>query len=178
MISKIKEHPQLKPFIQRTCSENEVSVTMRADISQSDFLVLKVDNYYNSLNLGHRRKTPPSVDCLVPLKCSDDAFVIYLIELKNIKSPKGFTIKNIHNKFKVTIEHFMSQQFNGIFLDPGYRVKKLMLYFVTNPYRLSSMSHRREGTKMDALLARSVFRFKGKRYQLQQELPNPVIETC
>jgi hypothetical protein len=175
MIDKIKRHSQLKPFIVSTCDENNILVNIADTIPPGNYLVLKVDKYYNSLKLG---KTPPSIDCLIPLKCSDSDFVIYLIELKNIKSPKGFKPDNIYKKFKVTIEDFMIARFNDIFLDNSYQIKDMRLYFVSNPYRQREISHRREGTKMDALLSRRPFSFRGILCQLKHILPNPIIENC
>lgn len=178
MINKIKHTPALEPHITDQCEENQVCVSMDGDISNDNYLVLKVDNYYNSLNIGHLGKTPPSIDCLIPLRCADKQFIIYLVELKNIKSPGGFTVEEIYNKFKTTIENFMGKRFKNIFLSPRHQIKKLFLYFVTNPYGETEKRRRQEGSKMDALLARKPFKFRGKRYQIQHKLPNPIIKNC
>jgi len=177
MIDKIKQHPELKPFIAGRCEENEIFVSMAKDIPPGNYVVLKVDRYYGSLKL---KQTPPSIDCLVPVKCSNQGFIIYLVELKKIKSPKGFTVNNIYGKFKTVIEDFMTVRYAGIFLDRSYRIEDLRLYFVTNPYRYRQKvtSHRRESTRMDALLSRGPFKFRDRLYQLKHILPNPVIENC
>jgi len=101
-----------------------------------------------------------------------------LTELKNIKKPKGFTIKNIRRKFETTVNDFMSKSFQDVFLDDNYKLKPLRLYFVTNPYGLKEMPHRREGTKMEKLLAMKGFFFKGQTAMLTHKLPSPIIEKC
>ena len=175
MINQIKYTNSLKNCIADRCEENEIFVSMADDIPQINYLVLKVDNYYNSLNLD---KTPPSVDCLVTLKCRDSDFVVYLIELKNIKSPGGFKVENIYNKFKTTIDNFMGSRFRNIFHNDRYTIKYLQLYFVTAAYRESEKLWRKEGTKIDVLRSLKPFKFKGKRYQIKHKLPNPLINSC
>lgn len=171
MIDKIKNTASLKPFITNRCEEKRIFVSMAGDILPDNYLVIKVDSYYNSLNLSD---TPPSVDCLIPLKCSDNSCVIYLVELKNIKSPRRFKLDNIYGKFKTTIEDFMGKRFKKIFYDERLSIKNLELYFVSKLYK----SRRLEGTKMDSLLSRKPFEFRGKIYQISPELPNPLIKNC
>ncbi len=151
---------------------------MADNILDDNYVVVRMDKYYTSLNLGHLRQTPPSIDCLIVLKCSDGSFIIYLIELKNIKRPSGFEAPNIYMKFKTAIEDFMSVRFKDIFLDPGYRIKNIHLYFVSNPYRLKDISHKREGTKMDKLLSYKPFQFRGitRAIKIENKISSPTIE--
>ncbi len=171
MINKIKDTEALKPFITDECEENKIFVNMADDIPQNNYLVIKVDRYYNSLNLSD---TPPSVDCLVLLKCADSSYVLYLVELKNIKRPRRFKIDNIRDKFKTTIDDFMSTRFKDIFHSEKLPIKDLRLYFVTNLYK----TPRKDTTKMDSLLSRLPFEFRGKIKQIEPELPNPLIKNC
>jgi hypothetical protein len=175
MINKIKNTKALQPFITDKCEENEVAAEMDETIHPDNYLVLKVDNYYNSLHLAN---TPPSVDCLVPLKCRDNGFIIHLIELKKIKRPGSFSVKNLYKKFKTTIENFMAKRFKNIFHNEKYyTIKRLELYFVTSSY--DEKIRRKEGTtRMDTLLARPPFRFMRKKYQIKHKLPNPIIKSC
>jgi len=76
MINKIRNHPQLKNFIAQTCAENNISADIAETIPAENVVILKVDQYYNSLNLGHLGKTPPSVDCLIVQKCADNKYSI------------------------------------------------------------------------------------------------------
>lgn len=175
MINKIKYTKELQPFIKNECEENKIFVRIADDIPPSNYLVIKVDDYYNSLK---RSDTPPSIDCLIPLKCSDNSFVVYLIELRNVKTPHGFDKKKISNKFKTVIDNFMSKRFKNIFLNERYKIKKLQLFFVTNPYRQKEEERRKEGTKMEYLLLLNSFRFRGKKYQISHKLPNPLIKNC
>jgi hypothetical protein len=177
MIYKIKNTKALQPFITDRCEENKIAAEMDEEIRPENYLVLKVDDYYKLLHLAD---TPPSLDCLVPLKCSDNTFIIHLIELKKIKKPGGFSVDNIYKKFKTTIENFMTRRFKNIFHNEKYyAIKRLELYFVTSPYGNDEKIRRKEGTtRMDALLARPPFRFMGKKYQIKHKLPNPIIKSC
>ncbi|MCK5056826.1 MAG: hypothetical protein KAT34_09240 [Candidatus Aminicenantes bacterium] len=177
MINKTRYTEKLKPYITDKCEENKISVTMEMDIPAKNYLVIKVDNFYNELGL---KNTPPSVDCLILLKCADNSFFICLIELKDIKSPGGFSVDNIYIKFKTTIENFMGSRFKNIFQNKRFIVKKLQIFFVTDPYgdKNSKRSRKREGTKLDTLLSRTPFQFRGKRYLVKHKLPNPIIQKC
>lgn len=177
MINKILHSEELEPFISDTCEENNICVNMDESILKTHYTIIKVDRYYNSLHLG---KTPPSVDCLIVLKCRDNDFAIYLVELKNIKSSKNFDIDHIYNKFKSTIENFMAHRFKNIFQnEKRYKIKILYLYFVTCPYGEDEKSRRKGGTtKLDSLLARNPFKFQGKLYQIKHKIPNPIINRC
>jgi hypothetical protein len=173
MIDELKKTKSLTPFITDKCEENQICVTMDNSIPKTNYVVIKVDDHYNSLRL---KKTPPSVDCLITVKCRDNGYIIYLVELKNIKSPAGFKIDNVYNKFKTTIEDFMEILFRNIFHNPKYNVKRLHLYFVTDPYGKRRL--RTGTTKMDSLLSRKPFKFQGKLYMLNHKLPNPMITNC
>lgn len=175
MINQIKYDKPLKAFICYECEENRYAVEMAEDIGSDDFVVIKVDNYYNSLKL---KKTPPSIDCLLPLKCCENVFIIYLIELRNVKSPEGFETRNIYDKFKTTIENFMGRRFRNIFLNERYVIRSLQLYFVTAAYGKTGGNWRKEGTKLDVLRSMKPFKFRGKRYQIKHKLPNPLIGKC
>ena len=50
-------------------------------IADENFVDVSRD-IYNDLNLEF---TPPSVDCLIILKCKGDSYKLVLVELKNIK---------------------------------------------------------------------------------------------
>lgn len=175
MINQIKYKKSLKDFISNECEENKYFVKMADDIPKDHYLVIKVDNYYNSLNL---KKTPPSIDCLVPLKCRNNDYVIYLVELRNVKSSGGFGTKSIYNKFKTTVENFMGSRFRNIFYNERYSIRSLQLYFITAAYGKTGEKWRKEGTKVDMLRSMKPFKFQGKRYQLKHILPNPLIDKC
>lgn len=180
MLNKIRNNPKLKEFISDDCEESGIYVSMADDIPPENHLILKVDRFYNSLNLGHLGKTPKSIDCLIPLKCIDDDYLVYLIELKRLKSGRHLKVPDIFDKFETTIKNFMSSRFKNIFFnEKRYQIKKLHLYFVSNPYRESEESHRRKkGSEVDSLLLRKVFKFQGLKYQVKHKLPNPIIAGC
>lgn len=171
MIDKIKNTEALKPFITHECEENKISVNMTDDIPQNNYLVIKVDKYYNSQRLSD---TPPSVDCLVLLKCTDNRYVLYLVELKRFKKARGLKKDSIQGKFKTTIDDFMSTTFKDIFHSERFPIKDIHLYLVTNRYK----KPHRGTTRLDLLLDIKPFEFRGKLYQISHKLPNPLIKNC
>jgi hypothetical protein len=173
MIDEIKNSKALTLFITDKCEENQICVSIDNSIPKTNYVVIKVDQHYNSLRL---KNTPPSLDCLIAVKCRDNDYIIYLVELKNIKSPAGFKVDNIYKKFKTTIDDFMGSRFKNIFQNHKYKIKWLYLYFVTDPYR--GRRPRQGTTKMDSLLLKKPFLFQGKRYIISHKLPNPMITNC
>jgi hypothetical protein len=93
MLIMIKEiNSALSKFIKSTCDENGICAQIDPSISADEYVVVKVDDFYNS---GVISPTPPSIDCLITVKNTDSKYSHYLVELKNINSSSGFTIPNI-----------------------------------------------------------------------------------
>ena len=136
---------------------------------------------FNSLSFKDA-KTPPAADCLILVKCEKDCYNLYLVELKNINSPKRFKISNIKDKFKTVIEDFMKNRFGDIFLNEEYCSFKC--YFATNPYNFQRTQSEFEkkiklrGLKLESLLSMKPLRFKNKTAIINPVLPNPLIEDC
>lgn len=176
MITEIKKHKTLKKYICQECAENNVKVSISPATKQSDIVIVKVDDFYNK----EVEKPKASADCLISLHLSSNSYKLYVIELKDINSPHGFKIENIQEKFKTTIEDFMSVRFSGIYCNDAYTIKELKMYFVTDPYNWQGLSdkqieEKRSGTKIETLLLSKPLKFRGKLYSIQHELPNPLI---
>lgn len=142
MLSRIKKHPVLKEYIEDTCCENEVCVTVDDAVEKENVLILKVDTYYNSIGLG--LNTPASIDCFIIRKCLNGGYGLTLVELKNIYNSQGFDLENMKRKFITTIDDFMKSRFREL-LDLDY--KDIKLYFVTN----IDIYRRDIGLKLDIL---------------------------
>ncbi|MCP4217118.1 MAG: hypothetical protein GY765_20900, partial [bacterium] len=134
-------------------------------------LVIKIDSYYNSLN---QKITPPSVDCLIVVKCADGTFSIILVELKNIKKLKRVKKPNLRDKFKTTIKQFMEKRFKRIFMDEKHTIKSINLYFVARPFRNTDRASSLE--REYALLGS--FKFRKMTCEIVPKAPHPVIENC
>ncbi|MHB8156098.1 MAG: hypothetical protein ACYDEQ_01675 [Desulfocucumaceae bacterium] len=183
MIEQVRKNPDLGPFIVNECVENGVGVSISEEIPEQDLVIIKMDKYYNSLNMEN---TPPSVDCLVATRCSSGSYVIYLVELKNIKSQRYIDLDNIRDKFRNAIRDFMSSRFRGIFIDSGHKIVDLKIYFVTDPLGLKekgiiskeAIDRKLKNTILDGYLSLKPLRFNGKIYNYLYELPDPLIEAC
>ncbi len=166
MINKIKKHQILSKIIEKQCCENDVCVTFEKDINEEDYLILKVDKYYNSLKVNER---PPSVDCLIIFKCCS-GYKLTLVELKSISTSKRFNVSNIKEKFETTLFRFIKKDFPDP-LNIDYSNVKLL--FVTN----KELYRRDLGLKMDVLINLR-FKFNDKNLMITPKMPHPCIKKC
>lgn len=167
MISKIKKNKELLSYIEDTCCENGICVSFESSISKDDYVIIKVDKYYNSQNLAN---TPASVDCLIIQKCETvDSYSLVLAELKNIRNT-GFEIKNMREKFETTLNNFISNKFSE-HLNLNY--KSVKLYFVSK----NEIYKRDVSLKLDVLMGIR-FKFQNKNILIQPKMPNPTLKKC
>ena len=167
MISKIKAHSILSNYIEDTCCENDICVTFDDAISPSNYVILKVDKYYNSLNVKTR---PASIDCLIIRDCINNGLGLTLVELKKIENANGFDTKNIKEKFDTTLFDFIKKRFTTP-LDVEYL--DIKLYFVTK----QEIYKRDLGLKMEVLI-NTRFDFNDRKLMVTPKMPNPTIKNC
>ena len=187
MITQIKNEDALKPFLTDKCEDNGVCAIIEASIEEDEIAIVKVDDYYNTNEKSPN--IPPSADFLISVDCTGDCYVLYVIEFKNIDSPKSFNVRNIREKFRTTVEDFMSGRFAHIYKNNNYEIKDLLIYFIADPYRLNRLNitydeykarrlanGKTDSTKVDNLLAQKPLKFRDKIYIIKYDLPpNPVI---
>ena len=184
MFNKIYNNPNLASIISSYCDENDIEICLDESLeSNSDdkLLILKIDDYYSSKKIHN---PPPAIDCLILVKCdSGECYDIYLVELKNIKSPKAFSKENIVEKFKTTINKFLNDEYTDIFLKENYC--DFNCYFVTNPYGCQNITQEEydkkihdEGLKLDFFNSIKPFKFQNKYSLIKPILPNPTINEC
>jgi hypothetical protein len=167
LIEHIKSHPTLSQFLEEECCENNVGVTFAEDIAEESYIIIKVDDFYNSLGLGD---TPPSLDCLIIRKCLNTGFGLTLVELKDIHSGQGFDFNNMKAKFETTINDFIQNKFKDL-LFKDY--KDIKLYFVSN----IEIYKRDLGLKLETLM-NVRFNYGGRKLMIQPKMPTPTITNC
>lgn len=167
MIQKIKTHSALGKFVEDTCCENDICVSFDDNLLPTSYAIVKVDKYYNSLNLA---KTPASIDCLIIRECINGGFGLTLVELKSIETGQGFTLENMKEKFETVLYDFIKTKFNATF-DIEY--KEVRLYFVSR----QEIYKRDLGLKMDMLINLR-FPFNGKKLMITPHMPTPTIKNC
>ena len=115
--------------------------------------------------------------------------MMYLLELKNVKSPQFLNIRDIQEKFDVTIRDFLSDRFADIFMNDRYKYKHIFLYLVSDAYRISGRYstyeeykkvqekiNKRDSLKVDLNLGSKLYRFRGKILTISYDIPpNPII---
>lgn len=186
MFDEIIQNDELYGLIKSECSENRIFVEFDEQLEKDDdkYIILKTDQYYNTIDFA---TPPPSVDCLIIVKCSSNqGYDFYLIELKNIKSKSGFDIENIRKKFETVIEDFLKTRFSDIFLNNSYNVNNLYLFFVSDPYKLGNITQKEydikiktRGLKLKTFQLIKPFKFKGKRAEIKPSLPHLIrITPC
>jgi len=167
MINRIKKHEILSSFLDEKCCENNVCVTLDESYSSEDYVIIKVDEYYNSLGM---EKTPPSVDCLIVRKCDPNGYGLTLVELKDISSGRGFSFDNLKGKFETTLNDFIKRKFRER-LDTYYW--DIQLFFVSN----QELYKRDLGLKLEALM-NVKFEFNERKLMIQPRMPHPTIKKC
>ncbi|MBW1614958.1 MAG: hypothetical protein JRJ49_00175 [Deltaproteobacteria bacterium] len=185
MIDKINEDQERFWFKSLLCKENGISAEIDDKIQDEDYIVLKIDKYYASLKMA---ETPPSPDCLIIVKCKkNNLYDLYLVELKNIKSPAGFKVNNIKAKFKTAVKDFMCERFKDILLNKSYSINKFKIYFVTDACRIKKYHpditeedylKRIETTKLKRVQNLKPLKFRNKSAAIDSRLPNPMIKYC
>ena len=167
MIDEIKSHEVLSKYLVDECSEGNSSVSIDSRIKKEDYVIIKVDSYYNE---NVRPDTPPSPDCLIIQKCVDGTYGATIVELKDISNSRGFTVDNMLGKFATCIEDFISNRFSDVlFVD----YKKFKLYFVTN----IDIYKRDIGLKMEVLIEHN-YLYRGNRIAIQPHMPTPALKQC
>ena len=171
LIQKIQEDPVLSKFLCDNCEENGVGINMGSEVKREDFIIIRVDEYYNKLV----QNPPKSPDCLIIQHCGGNRFVLYLIELKDIKSLKTEKMSDIRDKFQECFNDFMSDRFRLYFYDLGYDFT-IKLFFITDPKE--TKIDKGKATRMDSLLALKQPRFANRIYPIKHKIPNPIIQPC
>jgi hypothetical protein len=174
LIKRIQEDPILNEFLCDDCEENGVGINVSEEMKREDFIIIKVDEYYKVHEKSNNR--PKSPDCLIIQHCGGDKFVLYLIELKDIKSLKTEKLSDIRDKFQSCFSDFMSDRFREYFYDISYDFS-IKLLFISNPSE-SKKDNKGKPTRMDNLLSQRPCKFANRPYLLEHELPNPTIKPC
>ncbi len=186
MIHQIKTNRKLIPYLCKEIEDEGMAVEIDDTLAEEKYAVIKVDAFYNGLHLSI---VPKSIDFLVAVDCECHAYLLYLIELKNVKNPKFLIMKDIHEKFENTIRDFLTERFGEIFLNDKYKYKDIRLYLVSDAYglkgrfqnfaqyqALSEKINKRDSLKIELALGGKLYKFKNKVVKIQYELPpNPVI---
>ena len=186
MISKIQNERRLKDCIRYEIEDEGISVGVDEKLEKTEYIGIKVDDYYNGL---HDLTPPKSTDFVVVVDNSCDWYNLYVLEMKNVDSPKFLKIRDIQEKFATTINDFLSEKFKDIFLDDRYKYRDIQLYLVSDAYGLAEKAEsyekyreiqekldKKDSLKVDKGLAEKVYRFRNKFLKIKYEFPpNPII---
>lgn len=167
MINPLRLNHELVDFVNKRCCENGVCIEIDESIPDEDVLILKIDSYYNSL---HMERTPPSVDCLIIVRCTAGDYQMTLVELKNIGSGKtGYRAKAVAEKFRTTLDDFISKRFPII---GNANIRSIKLKFITplNPFRDNGL--------MIETFINNRIPFQGKNLVIDPRLPTETVRRC
>ncbi len=184
MFKKIQQNTKLLSIIRSYCDENNIEVCLSPELDENSndkLLILKADDYYSTKTMHN---PPPAIDCIILVKCDNcDGYDIYLVELRDIKSPRGFDKENIKSKFQTVVDDFLQNRFKDVFLNEKYC--HFNCYFVSNPYKCKNLTQEEynkkihdEGLKLDYFNSIKPFKFQGKISFIQPILPNPMVKEC
>ena len=188
MIQQINQTDGLKKYITHEIEDAGLAVAVDSKLNLDEYIGIKVDDYYMGSHL--RGETPKAVDFIVTVDCQCDAYCLYILELKNVKSPKGYTTKDIIEKFETAIDRFIKEDFKEIFLNDKYKYKEIKLYLVTSAYgkalgqknyqsyiELLRKINQKDTLTNDWTLSNKLFKFQKRILRIEREIPpNPVIK--
>lgn len=177
LLEKIKSNATLSKYLCDQCSENGISLQISNTITEDDFLIIKVDDYYNA----EVHPSPASPDCLIVQKCADGRYLIYIVELKDIIDQHGFTLDNMKEKYNTCLDDFMGNRFGDVFHDYNFIIKTIKLYFITDPYGFKEKPDKQlnmRGHKLDSLMAIRIPKYFNLHLYIEHRLPNPTILPC
>lgn len=186
MVDMIKKDARLAPYLKNTLEDAGIEVKIAPTLQEDEYAAIKVDDYYAGLKMA----TPPkAVDYVVVVDCQCDWFSMYILELKNVNGPNGLNISDIQEKFKNTINMFLSDTFANIFLNDRFKYKGIRLYLVSDAYgEVGTFSNhseylafrdrinKKDTLKVDMSLSSKLYRFRGKILKIEYDIPpNPII---
>jgi hypothetical protein len=181
MLNMLKNNAELFPYFTTEFLENGVGIIVDPNMPENSFIAIDIDKYYHNNGTD---PTPAIADLLLTAQCISQRnnYHIYIIEMKNIKSPRGFSVKNIYEKFTTAIDDFMKKQYADIFLDENFDIVKFKLLFVTDAFRLKKRGWTDKqirsflvGTKIETLQTLPPFVYRNFKTYIDYELPNPLI---
>jgi hypothetical protein len=171
LLEAIQSQPILSQYIESTCAENDVGVSFDPSVKEADYLIIKVDRYFNKNIVPN----PRGNDCLIVQRCTGNRYKLYLIELKNIEELRGGKqFSHIRDKFQNCFDILLSDHFRSLFYDENYQLSSIQLYFVSNLIK----DKKQKNTKLDALLALKPCHFANRRYAINPSEAFPLIKPC
>lgn len=190
MVQKIKNCKELIPYLKDVIEDEGIKVEIDNRIMREKLAIIKIDEYYNNLRMGY---PPKSIDFGVVVDCTCSWYILYLLELKNVNSPKKLNVKDIQEKFDNTIYDFLSRRFEKIFLQEQCKYKDIKLFLVSDAYGLKGKYNTyeeykkiqdrkqkiqsRDSLRVDFSLGSKLFKFRGKIVRICYDIPpNPIIQ--
>lgn len=174
LINYIREHETLSKFLCQTCEEHHISVQVDERIENDNFVIIKPDDYYNSLKIDNR---PAAPDCFILVRCqTENEYALSIVELKKVNKLANLgrnDLNQIKAKFENCLLRFMVEDFPTFNID----YKRIELLFISriNPYRESRDTSKNLKIKV---MRNWRFRFNHKRLMLKLHLPSPAVKPC
>ncbi len=186
MISRIKNNPNLRDYLRYQIEDEGIEVEVDQKLLENEYAGIKVDDYYHGLR---QSVIPKAVDYVVAVDNSCDSYCLYILEMKNVNSPKHLSVKDIQEKFKTTIDDFLSNRFQDIFMADKYKYRLIKLYLVSDAYGVGGkyQTHseyvkylekinKKDSLKVDRNLSSKIFKFRNKYLKIEYDIPpNPII---
>ena len=177
MINALRaEFEAIDAVIAVDCCENNVAAVIDSRIDPTKILILKIDVFYAHLlkmKLITSMEMPKSIDCLIIQYCDNNKYHVYLVELKNVEKATLLERKDIVSKFETVLKDFMSNRFREYFYNTEYYLD-LRLILIAGSIKNNKMRN----FKIDFLQTLPPFYFGNKRYAIEHNEPNPLINPC
>ena len=193
ILRELTQRPELFSIQRQDVSENGIGITFSSDLVDANgdlhvnkVCILKLDDFF-AYNSRYTHNPPKVIDNLVVVKCFNDTFKLYLIELRcsNGKKPvRRLRVSEIEDKFRTAIHDFIETRYSEIFRSE--LVCEILAYLVSDPWKQSKTDSGREFfekklklSALDAYASRKPFRVLGRSVFINPIMPpEPVIGPC
>jgi len=179
MIDSILQDQQLHALVRQACAENGLYVDIDSSLLNGDVLnfdkiiILKPDAYYCSKFMV---SPPPSIDYIVVVKCTDETYKLYLIELRDCNGSSLVKRKVIEKKFLTIATDFFEKKFPDIFSKDRYKISSIKLWLVADPFNTATIDQEMyekkiKGTVIEQYLSMKPISVLGKLALIEPILP-------
>lgn len=189
MLDEIQNDPAIYSLIRNDCHENGIGINFCDELFEAGeyidpdkLVILKLDAFYDT----KRMATPPkSPDYLIILRCPDNSYNLYVIELRNVSRTSGIPRADILEKFSTIVEDFFPNRFPNYFDTTSHKINNISFYLITDPYNLASRGLNSQeireyltGTNLDAYSSMEPLIYNGLPILIEPKLPNPTLCRC
>ncbi len=182
LINNLRNHKELSHFIRDKCDDSKDSkgnfkVIIDKSVKPKNILIIKVDLYFNK----EISPNPKGPDCLIIQRCAKNEFDIYVVELKDVKRPKGIDKKNIQEKFINCYDLFIKKEFKKYVDSNKIKIRNIKLWLIADPFNIREHPERKKYNNVidfKQRLGDKPVKYFNNHLFINYDHKNPTIKDC